>query len=236
MAEISRIRYMKPKEGLTDVDSTIEKALAILISNTRNRKRPLSLTEIAGWLDIAARHFGGHSAVADRIGLSSKMLRQFSCVTKLPEPVQHLFARRNLDSVDAAAHLAVLPAADQTAVAEALAAGQIDTSDVRAIVEMRRRGHKESSEEIVDRVKSSKTIREYVAEFLAPGGSSPGCFKATVARFIPPSEIVRVEIDGPTGRLVLTRKGKVALGKAARTLGVPLKGVLPRILQENKQA
>lgn len=229
---------MKTNElgAASDEDNELEEALAVLISNTRNRKRPLPLTEIARWLQIAVCRLGGYSAVADRIGLSAKMLRQFSYVPKLSNPVQDLFTTRRLDSVDAAVHLAMLPADDQKPVADALAAGEIDTSDVRAIIDLRRAGRSESSRDILERVKSSKTIKEYIAEFIAGGTPSPDRLRDAFTRYIPPSEIVRLEIDGPAGRLVLTGKGKTALAKAARTFGVPLKSVLPLILRENKQA
>ena len=216
-------------------DNELDEALAVLISNTRNRKRPLPLTEIARWLQIAVGTLGSYSAVADRIGLSGKMLRQFSYVRKLSRPVQDLFSSKRLDSVDAAAHLAMLPADDQVPVAEALAAGEIDTGDVRAIIDLRRAGRSESSKAILERVKSSKTITEYIAEFIVRGAPSPDRLRSSFTRYIPPSEIVRVEIEGPTGRLVLTGKGKMALAKAARTLGATLKGVIPLILRENEQ-
>jgi hypothetical protein len=162
------------------------------------------------------------------------MLRQFSYVGKLSMPVQELFANRRLDSVDAATHLAILSADDQMPVAEALAAGEIDTSDVRAIIDLRRASRSKSSQAILDRVKSSRTRTEYIAEFIVRGAASPERLRDTFTRHVPPSEIVRVEIDGPTGRLVLTEKGKKALAKAARTLQVPLKRVIPLILRESE--
>src|SRR5437867_2915361 len=118
----------------------MEEALAVLISSTRSRSRPLPLTEVARWLEIALRKLGGYSAVADRIGLSPKMLRQFSYVGRLSKRVQRLFRKRRLDSVDAAAHLAMLPPKEQEIAAEALASREIDTIDLRAAIRLRRAG------------------------------------------------------------------------------------------------
>lgn len=98
-------------------DDGLREALAVLISCTRNKKRPLPLTEIAKWLQVAREKLGSYAAVANRIGLSPQMLRQFSYVQRLAEPVQRLFETRRLDSVDAVAHLAMLSPSDQKEVA-----------------------------------------------------------------------------------------------------------------------
>ena len=65
------------------------------------------------------------------------MLRQFSYVRRLTPEVQSLFAKRKLDSVDAATHLAMLDKKDQKVVAKSLAMRELDTEDVRAIVQWR---------------------------------------------------------------------------------------------------
>src|SRR5437879_216082 len=94
----------------------LPEALAVLISCTRTNRRPKPLTEIAHWLEIAVAILGSTRAVGERIGLSPQMLRQFEAVSKLVPPVQQMFEARKLDSVDAAAHLAMLEPDDQLGV------------------------------------------------------------------------------------------------------------------------
>jgi hypothetical protein len=215
----------------TEEDNELKEALAVLISSTRNKKRPFSLTYVAKWLEIAVTKLGSYSVVAHRLGISPKMLRQFSYVRRLSKPVQKLFELRELDSVDALAHLAMLRSTDQRPVAQALASGQIDTIDVRAVVELRESDQVRPISELIDQVKASKTSKEYVVEFIIRGSCDPDAVRAIITRYIPKEEIVRLEVNGAVGRLVLTPKGRESLGKAAKKLGTSLRSVMAAILQ-----
>jgi hypothetical protein len=212
-------------------DHELEEAFAVLISSTRNKKRPFPLTHVAKWLEVAVAKLGSYSAVAHRIGISPKMLRQFSYVRRLAKPVQKLFELRKLDSVDALAHLAMLRSTDQRSVAHALASGHIDTIDVRAVVELREDDRFRPIHDLIEQVETSKTKKEYVVEFIIRGNRNTDAVRAAITRHIPEKEIVRLEINGIMGRLVLTPKGKESLGKAAKKLVTSLQSVMPAILQ-----
>ena len=217
--------------GKSDQDDELDQALAILISNTRSTKRPLPLTEVAHWLDVAVKKLGSYSAVADRLGLSTKMLRQFSYVRRLTPRVQRLVAARKVDSVDAITHLAMLSAKHQQAVADAIAHGLMDISDIRSIVQLHRANYSDSIEAILKRVQKSKTQREYVAEFVVRGSRNRGEILKAFQKFISPKEIARLELNGALGRLVLTETGKKELFRVARDLGTSISQVIPRILE-----
>jgi hypothetical protein len=219
---------MTPKRARENGE--LQEALAILISSTRSKRRPLPLTEIAHWLKLAVAKLGSYSAVADRIGLSSKMLRQFSSVDRLAVPVQKLFQGRQLDSVDAATHLAMLSIADQKTLAKALALGKVDTSDVRAVIQLRQAGQSGPISRLLHRVRESKSKQEYVAEFVVRGDATRATLLRTFQNYIPSREILRLEIEGAVGRLVLTSRGKQALSKAARKAGVSMRNVIPTLL------
>lgn len=213
-------------------DEQLQQALAILLASTKTRTRTLPLTEIARSLDVAVARLGSVNAVADRIGLSGKMLRQFSYVRKLIPEVRRMFQKRGIDSVDAATHLAMLPAGDQMRAALALQSETIDTSDLRAMIQLRRDGDRASLDKILKRVKETKTKKEYVVEFIARGSRNKDTILRKITKFIPKNEIVRLEIRGALGRLVLTSRGKSLLSKTARELGVPLARVMTTMLQE----
>jgi hypothetical protein len=164
------------------------------------------------------------------------MLRQFQSVEKLVPAVQEMFATRDLDSVDAATHLAMLPTGDQLPVAKLLASGKIDTSDVRVVHQLRKEGSKQKISALVLRVTESKTKQEYIAEFVVRGSRTTSEIQQAFSAFIPANEIIRLEIEGVLGRLVLTKIGKDALSAAARRLGVPLKQVIPAILHSGHTA
>jgi len=217
-------------------DGELKEALAILILSTHSKKRPLPLTEIAKWLNVAVSKLGSYSAVADRIGLSPQMLRQFSHTSRLTKSVQKLFQSRCLDSIDAVTHLAMLPEQEQEVIAAALASGGIDTSDIRAVVQLRRSRESEPIDRLLKQIKESKTKQEYVAEFVVHDGRDYTSIMNAFRVYIPENEIIKLEFRGAVGRLVMTQKGKQALAKVARTLGVPLKRVIPTILQGQDRA
>lgn len=158
------------------------------------------------------------------------MLRQFSYVDRLSKGAQQLFDQRKLDSVDAATHLAMLPLQEQEDVARELAAGEIDTIDLRAVIQLRRLRNTESIKGILERVRSSKTKHEYVAEFIVRGPRNRRRLSEIFCRHIPANEIIRLELDGAFGRLVLNPAGKRRLFSIAKRFGCSAKNVIPHIL------
>jgi len=208
----------------------INEALAILISSTKRKKRPVSLLDVSKWLDVAVRKLGGHQEVADRIGLSTKMLRQFALVTRLQPEVQRLFDRRALDSIDAVVHLLLLANKDQIIAANAIANNKIDTKDLRAIVQLRKANSKVPLRKIMHEIINTKTRKNYVVEFIIREGDSYARLMRRFRKYIRPTEIVRLDIEGSLGRLVLTRKGKEELRRIAKNLNTPLRNVMPAIL------
>jgi hypothetical protein len=222
-----------PTNDKPNEDDELKEALAVLISCTRSKRRPLPLTDIAKWLNIAIAKIGSYSALGERVGLSGKMLRQFAAVNELTKPVKDLFAKRRLDSVDAAVHLAMLSNGDQEVVGNALASRTIRTADVRAVVQLRQFKKKSPIKSLLRRVMDSKTKQEYIAEFIIRGGRSSAQLMKTFKRYIPSKDIIRLEVQGALGRLVLTDEGKRFLLKAAANLGTSLSRVIPTIIEKN---
>jgi len=208
----------------------INEVLAILLSSTKSKKRPISLIDMSKWLDLAINKLGSYKEVADRLGLSTKMLRQFTFVTRLHYNVQKLFESRRLDSVDAVAHLLALSGREQVFVANILANKKIDTKDLRAIVQFRKRNPSISISKVVDRVMGSKTKKYYIAEFIIRENNSYTKIMNKFKKYITPNEIIRLDIEGVIGRLVLTKNGKQELYQSAKKLKTCLKDVISTIL------
>jgi hypothetical protein len=215
-------------------DEQLKEALAVLISSTRSKQRPLPMTEIARWLEVAVGKLGTYKAVGARIGLSAKMLRQFAAVSELAPKVRDLIASRRIDSVDSVAHLAMLSKSDQLVIASALAEKAIQTADVRGVVQLRKLDPNLPIEGLLRRMIDSKTKHEYVAEFVIRGGRTEKELLRTFEAYIPAEHIIRLETDGAIGRLILSDKGKRALIKAASDLGTSLSEVIPVIFQKGR--
>jgi hypothetical protein len=205
-------------------------ALAILISSTKTKKRPVSLVDISKWLVVAVNKLGGYKEVADRLGLSTKMLRQFALVTHLQPEVQQLFKSRALDSIDAVVHLLLLSNKEQVIVANVLVDKKIDTKDLRAIVQVRKGNSKVPINKIIDEIIKTKTRKNYVVEFIIREGDSYTRLMKKFKRYISPNEIIRLDIEGSLGRLILTKNGKQELYRIAKNLNTRFQNVMPAIL------
>jgi hypothetical protein len=75
-------------------------ALAIIFSNIRRKKRNEDIITIAESFKYLEDLYGSKNAVADKVGLSAEMVRQFLTALKLPKEVQKLIRERKIDSVD----------------------------------------------------------------------------------------------------------------------------------------
>ena len=212
------------------VDDSLDRALALLISSTKRRNRHVSLIEVGEALETAKSHLGTLSAVGERIGLSGKMLGQFSKVNQLCEEVRDLVADRTIDSVDMVAHLARLNDKDQAEVSSRCVSDRWGTNDVRAFVELRKNNPISSSQEIGDKVFSSKTKHEFAFEFVRRGASDVDSIKANLEKYLPRDAIKSVEIHGSKGIVVVDSSGHDAMKREAKVRNVPIRNLLPIIL------
>jgi hypothetical protein len=216
---------VKRRPNLEGERERFERALALLISSTKRKKRAVPLTAIADALALARRHLGSTARVAETIGLSGKMLGQFQRANDLQPKVRQLVASRAIDSVDGVVHLAQLPPEAQEFAATALAENQLDSKDLRAAVELYRLEPTTPFSRIIDRVKSSKTQQHYVAEFIVRAGRDEPELRARFEKVASPVNILDVSISGSLGRLVLNKAGYEELKSAARRLGVGVKQI-----------
>jgi hypothetical protein len=215
-------------------DPAFDEALALLLSSTLRKKRPSSLAAVADAIMTASAHLGSLGAVSDRVGISAKMLAQFLRVRDLIPETQRLVERRLIDSVDAVAHLARLTAIDQLPVARAFAEKCISTSDVRGIVDLRKRLPNVGIDELIAMIRSSKTAKEYVFEFIVRGGDSPEILKQRLSVHLPNSHTRDLSVDASKGRLTVDEDGYKILREMASRNKIPLKSILPVLLRREQ--
>ncbi|PQP33266.1 hypothetical protein C6A36_00100 [Desulfobacteraceae bacterium SEEP-SAG10] len=206
---------MNDKAQINEKD--IQKSLAALIKNTRTTHRHLSLIEIADWLDIAIHGLGSLKEVANRIDLSEKMLKQFQYIRKLAPKVQKLFATRTIDSVDIAVHLSMFNDQEQIEVAKKLASGNLNSADVRAIRELRKEVNNLSINEIIEKVKASRDIKHYVAEFVVRSQiSDEESLRNLFSKVLEPQNIISLNLKGSIGKIIINERGWQLLQKYAK--------------------
>lgn len=217
---------------LTETErSRLDDALAALLASTRRAKRSLNLVEVSEKLRTAVRLLGSLRAVAEALGLSDETVRQFSRIEKLSPDVRKLLASGQITSVDLADRLSRLPSADQHPIGAAVVSGTLDARDVRALLALRKAMPKVPVQQLIRRIRGSRNIREYVAEFLTP---HPPASRAALLKRLSPvlgrREIRNLEIGDTVGRLYLTESGKKALEDTARKEGVTKRVLLQRLI------
>jgi hypothetical protein len=226
MAEPKR-RVLSRKEQLL-----LDDALAALLASTRRAKRSLNLTEVSRKLHTAVRLLGSHRAVADALGLSDETVRQFSRIEKLTPDVRELVANGQITSMDLADRLSRFPPADQYPVAAAVVSGSLDAYDVRAIIGLRKVMPKTPIQQLIRRVRRSRNIKEYGAEFLLPHPvPSSATLTKRLSRLFARRDIRDLERGERVGRVFLTANGKRALEEAARQEGLTKRELLQRLIE-----
>jgi ParB-like chromosome segregation protein Spo0J len=112
-----------------------ETALAILFANTKRKKRNVDLITIAKTCEYLTNLYNSQKKVADKVGLSSEMIREFRSALKLPEEVQKLILSRKIDRIDIIKELSSLKnKIKQIALAKNIA--NLKTKDVRDVKRM----------------------------------------------------------------------------------------------------
>ena len=211
----------------------VEDALAGLIASTKRVRRKLNLVEIAEKLDIARKGLGNLKKVSEAVGLSLEMLRQFTRVAKLSPEVRSLVAEGLIQSVDIADRISRLPLPDQLPVARAVANGELNSDDVRAIVSYRKQRPKMLINKVISNVTSSRNIREYVVQFLPPKGENQ--LKDVEERFIKllgKDAICSLSIEKGVGILILNAKGKERLQTNAKRQGLTKREMVEKIISD----
>lgn len=112
-------------------------ALSILFANTKYRKkRKTDLLTIAKNCDYLVKLYGSKKAVAEKVGLSSEMIREFLVVLKLPKQIQDLVSDRKIDSIDIVREISVLKEPSRQIVASEAFINSLskDVRDIKRLI------------------------------------------------------------------------------------------------------
>lgn len=198
-------------------DAAVEDALAALIASTRCVRRRLNLVDIAEKLAVAREAMGSLKEVADAVGLSAEMLRQFSRVEKLSPGVRKLVAEGKIHGVDIADRISRLPSQDQLPVARAVIRGELNSDDVRAVVSLRKDLPTAAIREVMKRVERSRNIKEYIFEFHAPKGNvRRRAIKQRFIQIVGEENVRSLTLNRGVGTLILTALGMRRLQEEAK--------------------
>ena len=168
-----------------------ESALALVFANTRRRpeKRAADLVTVAEGIRYLVELYGSRKAVADKVGLSSEMIREFLAVLELPEPVRELVSRRDIDRLDVALEIYMLRDRDKQVTAAKTVADlpSKDVRDIRRLAEQAGLSIEESKRIVLDA--KPKGLHIFLMDF--DDDTYKALVRAAGSRSVEPAELVR---------------------------------------------
>jgi len=208
-----------------------EKAIGTLIACTRRKRRPKSIVEIANEIEFLRNELGSYKAVADRVGLSSEMLREFRSVRFLNPEVRSLVEERIIDSVDLVYRISKLDWKGQKAVIDRFLKEDLTGDDARVIKSFQRSSRKSVSN-VISKIIKSRNIRTYIVEFEMPKEVKKTHLQKRFEKIVGKAEIVSFVVNDSKATLELSYRGQKKLREAAKDKGTTLRKFVMRILEE----
>lgn len=209
----------------------INEALVALIASTKRKNRKLNPLEVVKKIEIAKEGIGSLPKVAQRIGLSYEMLRQIFSVKNCSEGVKRLIREGKLDSYDILYRLSKLPKPSQVTVAKQVITDELTSDDVRAIVTFHRDFPNIKIRNIIERIKGSRNIKQYIVYFESDSVEiKPVALRSRFESIFGKRTIVSLHIDIGIGELVLNVNGKKRLQEEAKIRGLTKRELIRKLV------
>lgn len=208
-----------------------EKAIVTLIGCTRRKRRPKSITEIAGIIEFLRRELGSYKKVGEIVGLSTEMLREFRSVKFLDPKVITLVDKRVIDSVDLVYRISKLDAKDQRAVIDKFLNDDLTGDDAR-VVKSFRRSSGQSIRNSISEIMKSRNIRTHIVEFEMPSGKNKSQIRKRFEKIVGKTEIVSFKVEKRMVALELSYKGQKKLRESAKGEKTTLRKFVIMILKK----
>jgi DNA uptake protein ComE-like DNA-binding protein len=112
-------------------------ALSLLFANTKRKKRSVDLITLAQSCKYLVDLYGSKKAVAEKVGLSTEMIRELMLPLEVPKEVQTLISSRKIDSIDKVREISVLkaPSKQIAAAKEVVNTPTKDVRDMKRLIE-----------------------------------------------------------------------------------------------------
>jgi len=208
-----------------------ENIIARLIANTRRKKRPDNLIEIARDIRRLENNLGSLKTVSETIGIVPDMLRQFLSVERLCPEVERLVKERKIDLVNIVHYMRNFEPQAQRLIAREVIAGRLSANDIRVLAPLQKSLPHLSIDKLISRVQKSRDIKVYVAYFLVPLRSkNTGALKRRFEKIVGKAEIVSFTVKGQLGTLKLTPVGQKKLREVAKKHNLSLRKFVDMIV------
>lgn len=129
-----------------------ETALSILFANTRRKKRRVDLITLAQSCKYLVDLYGSKKDVAEKVGLSTEMIRELMLPLKLPREIRKLISSRKIDSIDTVREISALkePSKQIFAANEFINTSTKDVRDIKRLINKARLSAEKAKEIILE--------------------------------------------------------------------------------------
>ena len=158
------------------------------------------------------------------------MLKQFLVIEKLDKSVLPHVKARTLDSIDTLNYLARFTHRDQRNLLPILLKKQLSSKDLRSVYQQRSVLPDTSIAQLIKRVASGKNRRVYELQFVLRGDLTKEQIAHRVRAITKPEGLEAVALDGPVGKVLLSRDGLQRFRTYARDKRIAFKSVLSHLL------
>ena len=155
---------MFDSKGKAELDE--ETALAILFTNLKGRKKKDYLAT-ANACRFLRRLYGSYANVAEKVGVSSEIIREFDSLQDLPDEVREMVSKRFI-RLDTGYRISTKLEGKKRKIDIAKAVASLGAFDARAIIEYAQKNPEIPPAEVKSRVLGSKTVTEKVHVFILP--------------------------------------------------------------------
>jgi hypothetical protein len=198
------------------IEIEIDTAIGRILPNTKTKKRPSSIIEVASYIQTALKGIT-LKELSDRLTISTGMINKFLSVFKLPSFIQDLVKQRVIDSVALVYDLSKLDSNDLLELVPLLKENKINSNELKAFLPFRKRYPNQSIVELYNQQINSKNIKVSVIRLdKSTFNGSLTTLNDKIQHFITPAELISTEINNDYLDIKLTKKGELKLRKIAK--------------------
>ncbi len=202
-----------------------------LIANTKTRKRPDNIEDIAKDIEWLINELGSIKVVSNIIGISTEMLNKFLAVNKLSKEVRNLVKERKIDSVAIVHLIKKFNNKSQLIIAKEVVNGRLNSEDVKVLVPISNKLQEKNINEIIERVVKSKNQKVYIAYFMIPYEFIDNkILEKKFEKIVGKEGLLSLKINDNIGSLELTHSGQKKLRNEAKTANKSLKKFVDGII------
>lgn len=211
-------------------DNDINIATGKLLANTKTKKRPFNILEVANLINIVLKK-QSLNELATTLGIKAAMLSKFLSVYKLPKFIQELVESRVIDSVAVVFYLSKLNETDLQELLPLLKEDKINSVELKSFLPFRTKHPSQSIIELYKQHIASKNIKVSVIR-LAETDLKSGIenLKNNLSNLLPQSEIIAIEQNKKFVDIKLTKEGENLVRDEAKKRNITLQNLIQEIV------